>query len=89
VNVSRWSGRNALGSEMARLTRELTTAKSELDTAKRGLADLDTTLDDALTIAAHCNRYYEIADPRIRRQINQDLFVKLYINKDGSVERSD
>jgi hypothetical protein len=76
-----------LGPEMERLTREMTNAKADLAAATQGLVDLDATLDAALTIAQQCTDHYNSAPPRIRRQINQGLFTKLYIGRDGDVER--
>jgi site-specific DNA recombinase len=76
-----------LGPEMERLTREMTNAKADLAAATQGLVDLDATLEAALTIAQHCTDHYDSAPPRIRRQINQGLFTKLYIGRDGDVER--
>jgi hypothetical protein len=74
---------------MDRLTREMTNAKADLAAATDGLANLDATLEAALTIAQHCTEHYDLASPRTRRQINQGLFVKLYIGSDGDVERYD
>src|SRR4051812_841502 len=78
-----------LGPEMDRLTREMTNAKADFVAAADGVANLDANLEAALTIAQHCTEQYNPAPPRIRRQINQGLFVKLYIGRDGDVERYD
>jgi hypothetical protein len=75
--------------EMERFTRELSNAEQELAAASKTLIDPDDTLERALTVAGNCEREYVVAPPRIRRQINQGLFRKLFIGRDGSVEGSE
>lgn len=75
--------------EMARITRETATAQQAISAAGKTLLELDDTLERALAVAEHCEREYTTAPPRVRRQINQGLFKKLYIDRDGEVERYD
>ncbi len=75
-----------LKTEMDRFTRELAAAERELGTARASLLDLELTLTRALTVAGVCDQQYRLATPRIRRQINQGLFEKLYIGIEGEVE---
>jgi hypothetical protein len=78
-----------LKQEMDRLTREVTAVEAALSATATAMADLDATLECALTIAATCERHYLMAPPKQRRQINQGLFVKLFIGRDGNVERAE
>jgi site-specific DNA recombinase len=77
-----------LASEMKRLTRALAEADSEIKAGKTTNEDIETTLDNALKAASHCERAYLTAPNPIRRQINQGFFEKLWIGEDGSVERA-
>jgi hypothetical protein len=70
---------------MKRLTRELAEADTEIAAAKASTADVEATLNRALTAARHCERAYLTAPNTIRRQINQGFFVKLFIDEDGGV----
>lgn len=78
-----------LASEMQRLTRELAQADAEIAAAQTTTHDLETTLDQALRTATHCERAYLTAPDSIRRQLNQGFFVKLFIGEDGSVARTE
>jgi hypothetical protein len=78
-----------LASEMKRLTRALAEAGGEIKAAKTTNADIETTLDNALKAASHCERAYLTAPDTIRRQINQGFFERLYIGEDGSVVRAE
>lgn len=73
--------------EMDRLTRDLTEAQQAIADASGNVTNLEETLNLALEMAKDCANQYLVANPRIRRLINQGLFKKLYINEDGTVER--
>ncbi|MFI0411805.1 recombinase family protein [Actinomadura sp. 3N508] len=75
--------------EMVRITRETVEAEQAIQGATQALGELDDTLARALVVAVHCERQYVTAPPKVRRQINQGLFQKLYIGRDGEVERCD
>jgi hypothetical protein len=69
--------------------RHLADAQRAVETAARTAVDLESTLREALMIASTCAREYLAPDvrPAIRRMFNQGLFVALYIDPDGRVER--
>lgn len=77
-----------LKAEMQRLTRAMADAEREIKAANAGLADVEQTLEDALTVAGNCHRHYEAAPEPVKRQINQGFFKKLLIHQDGTVERA-
>ena len=74
--------------EMQRLTRAMADAEQEIK-ANASLADVEQTLEDALTVAGSCYRHYETAPEFVKRQINQGFFTKLLIHQDGTVERAE
>ncbi|MCU1685756.1 MAG: recombinase [Amycolatopsis sp.] len=78
-----------LASEMKRLTRALAEAVGEIRAAQVTMTDVEATLERALAAARNCEVAYLSAPNTIRRQINQGFFEKLYIGRDGSVERVD
>ena len=43
----------------------------------------------ALAVAGNCHQRYAQAPPHVRRQLNQGFFTKLFIARDGSVERAE
>lgn len=75
-----------LKQEMARITRETESAEQAIIAASKTLVELHDALDRALVVAAHCEREYVTAPPRVRRYINQGLFRKLFIDRDGMVK---
>ncbi len=74
-----------LATEMQRLTRQLAEADHEIRSAQSTTADIEQTLSEALHAAEQCPAAYLSAPDKIRRQINQGFFEKLYIGEDGSV----
>ncbi|OLT23156.1 hypothetical protein BJF78_07310 [Pseudonocardia sp. CNS-139] len=76
-----------LKSEMDRMTRAMATAQRQAELAGKHLADVRDVLEQALTVAAHCHRQYAGAPQRVKRQINQGFFTKLWIGQDGTAER--
>ena len=74
-----------LKSEMDRLTRAMAAAEKEATFARAEVADVEAVLEQALTVAGSCALHYEAAPERIRRQMNQGFFTKLWILQDGSV----
>ncbi|MGQ0572926.1 MAG: recombinase family protein [Pseudonocardia sp.] len=78
-----------LREEMERLTREMSEAEGLARTAMATVEQLESTLHAALTVATHCHQHYQQAPPHLRRQINQGFFTKLYIDTDGTVERTE
>ncbi len=74
-------------SEMERLTRETANAKAQLKAAGTKWVEASEVLDQALKLASSCHQHYSQAPGSIRRQLNQGLFEKIYVGKDGDVER--
>ncbi len=75
--------------EMDRLTRDIFVAESQLKAAEMSREEVERNLRDALYMSGNCAAYYAEATPAIRRLLNQGLFTKLYIDRDGEVERYD
>jgi len=73
--------------EMARLTRETSIAERRLEAAQTKWGDIQATLDKALDLAGSCHQHYQQAPDKIRRQLNQGFFKKLYTGRDGEVAR--
>ena len=73
--------------EMARLTRETSTAGRRLEAAQTKWGDVQATLDKALDLAGTCHQHYQQAPDPIRRQLNQGFFKEIYIGRDGDVAR--
>lgn len=78
-----------LKEEMQRLTTEIASAQTGIKQAETNLAELEEQFARAVAIVSRCVRLYEEAKSAIRRQINQGLFEKLYIDQDGHVEYAD
>ncbi len=63
-----------LQEKQADLASELAQAEYHLDLAAQDTEKLREALDEALDLAAGCDRAYALADPQTRRQWNQALF---------------
>lgn len=75
--------------EMRRLTRAMAAAEHEVASSRADLSDAETVLEQALAVAASCSLQYEAAPDKVRRQMNQGFFEKLWIAQDGSVARAE
>ncbi len=71
------------------MTREMAEAERLARDAELTIEQLETTLQQALTVASTCHQHYQPAPPHVRRQINQGFLTKLLIDQDGSVERAE
>ncbi len=67
----------------------MTDAEREIKVANAGLADVEQTWEDTLTVAGNCHRHYEAAPEFVKRQINQGFSRKLLIHQDGTVQRAE
>lgn len=70
------------GEEQARIGAELVAATREIDKASVQVHRAERGLDEALALALDAGRAYEIADDQTRRQWNQSIFAKLYLERD-------
>ena len=78
-----------LKSEMDRLTRAMADAEREATYARAELADVEQLLEQALAVAGSCWLHYQAAPAKIRRQMNQGFFEKLWIGQDGTVIKAE
>jgi site-specific DNA recombinase len=73
------------GEEQERLLREIDTAKQSLNQASVKRESLTKALDVALELAIDAELTYALADPHLRRQLNQAFFVRVYVQDDEVV----
>ena len=78
-----------LKEEMDRLTQDMATAERVIKNSSTTVDELEATLQAALAVAGNCHQRYAQAPPHVRRQLNQGFFTKLFIARDGSVERAE
>lgn len=74
---------DVLKSDMDRIDREQADARAQLEAAEQPLGKLAESLVILETVVSEVDRLYRQADDRGRRQINQGLFEKIYITRDG------
>jgi site-specific DNA recombinase len=70
-----------LKAEQARITSEMEHAKRRLSALSAEFDVIRTNLDVAIEFAKHCQQAYLAATPRVRRQLNQAIFEKLYVHE--------
>jgi site-specific DNA recombinase len=75
--------------EMDRITRERANLEAQLRLTETSICEFGTHLERLLNVAGDCKAHYLGAPPKIRRQINQGLFVRLFVGQDGNVERAE
>lgn len=74
-----------LKAEQARIGSEMEFAKRRLSALSAEFDVIETNLDVAIAFAKNCQQAYLAASPRVRRQLNQAIFEKLYIHEDREV----
>ena len=60
-------------------------AKRRLSALSAEFDVIETNLNVAIEFAKNCERAYLAAAPRVRRQMNQSIFEKLYVHEDKDV----
>ena len=68
-----------LKSEQARIARETQAAQAALGRLNGELGAVEKGLDTALALVADCHRLYVAAPPHIRRQLNQAVFERIFV----------
>lgn len=71
-----------LKAEQARITSEMDHAQRRLQAVSAEFDVMETNLNVAIEFAKHCERAYLAASPKVRRQLNQAIFEKLYVSDD-------
>lgn len=74
-----------LKAEQARITSEMEHAKRRLSALSAEFDVIQTNLNVAIEFAKHCEHAYLAAAPKVRRQINQAIFEKLYVHEEWEV----
>jgi len=74
-----------LKAEQARITSEMEHAKRRLSALSTEFDVIETNLNVAIEFAKHCERAYLAAAPKVRRQLNQAIFEKLYVHEEREV----
>lgn len=74
-----------LKTEQDRIASELTAAEERLAAVDIGFETVETNLARAIDFAADWNSAYLAAGPTLRRQLNQAIFKKLWIDDTGRV----
>jgi site-specific DNA recombinase len=75
-----------LQAEQQRIEHERTTARSWIEDASHEAEDVQEALEDALTIAGQCHDVYVVAEPTLRRMMNQAIFDRLLVRTDEDIE---
>jgi hypothetical protein len=75
-----------LQEKQAELATQLSQAERNLELAMHDGVELKKAIDEALDLAADCERLYAVADPQTRRQFNQALFNCFKVAPDGIEE---
>lgn len=70
--------------EQARIAKEMAAAHSTLGRLNTELGAVERGLDQALALVADCHQLYLAAPPHIRRQLNQAVFERIFV-EDGDV----
>ena len=78
-------GLDLLKSEQTRITRELEQTETRLDAVDVAYDTVKTNLDHALTFVGDWTRAYRTAEGDIRRQLNQSIFEKIWIDDTGMI----
>src|SRR6185312_5775020 len=68
--------------EQARITREIDSARTTLESLDADWHRVEQMVDEALDLAANCREAYERATGRIRRQFNQGFFERVLLDQD-------
>ncbi len=71
--------------EQARLTNEIHRTEARLEAAEISYGQITQTLDTCLRFAASCDQTYREAPEPLRRQLNQAIFKKFFVDEDGIV----
>jgi site-specific DNA recombinase len=69
-----------LKSEQQRIDRELSDSQRLLDASEQAAGDVAKALDAALAFLLSCQEAYEVADPRVRRRMNQAFFERIEVS---------
>ena len=72
--------------EQDRITKEIERSEAELARADLTFEKIEQTLARCLAFVQHCDQLYQDATPKLRRQLNQAFFEKLYVHENGEVE---
>jgi site-specific DNA recombinase len=72
-----------LKKEQDRLKREIEGAERRLMATSLAFDRIEANLDQALGMAGDCHAMYVRAPAKLRREINQTFFEKVYIDEDG------
>jgi site-specific DNA recombinase len=74
-----------LKTEQDRIARQLEIAQNRLAVSEQAFAEIETTLEQVLSLARNCQQAYLQARASLRRQFNQAFFEQLLIDEDGTV----
>lgn len=68
--------------EQDRIAREMAAAQNHLQRLNTELGAVERGLDQALALLADCHALYLASAPHIRRQLNQAVFTRIYVEQD-------
>ncbi len=71
--------------EQTRLTAELNAASGRLESLSAQFDVVEANLDQAIALAGNWHDAYMRATDKERRQLNQAIFERIYVDEDGSV----
>ncbi len=74
---------DVLRAEQQRIEAERTQARRWITSATHETEEAETTLEEALAIIQGCHATYLVADPELRRLMNQAIFTRLLVRIDA------
>ena len=74
-----------LKAEQARITSEMEHAKRRLSALSAEFDVIETNLNVAIEFAKHCQQAYLSGTPKVRRELNQAIFEKIYVHEEREV----
>ena len=77
-----------LAAEQNRINREVIQAETVLKVTKQQFSDIEKGLTDALSVMRKCYEVYRHAGDKLRRQMNQLFFERIYVDTNSNVRSS-
>lgn len=74
-----------LKSEQQKIAKQLAMIDSEVKAHECAFSSIKEQLKDALDLMEDCGLFYRLAEDHIKKQLNQAIFSKLWVEKDGRV----
>ena len=76
---------NLMKSEQQKIAKQLAAIDSEMKVHECAFSAITERLKEALDLMEDCGNFYRLAEDHIKKLLNQAIFSKLWIEKDGRV----